>query len=236
MKEKAMEKLKSADQYLEQHEKIFAVLSVAGLIALVIPFYWFGLYTVPMADDYSMVLGTHNAWEATHSVSRVLYSALVEMASRFMTWSGSFTDMFVQSLLPGLGDYNMYFLVSWILITLVLFANFYFGKCVIIDVLKASKEKWLIITSVVTIMQFECIPSVYDAFYWFVGAIGYTSGYAVKLILLGMIIRELAGSEKTTVVKYIMTAAFAFLLGGTDYGATSVSLICVFGCMWIWGI
>lgn len=42
MKEKAMEKLKSADQYLEQHEKIFAVLSVAGLIALVIPFYWFG--------------------------------------------------------------------------------------------------------------------------------------------------------------------------------------------------
>ena len=74
MKEKAMEKLKSADQYLEQHEKIFAVLSVAGLIALVIPFYWFGLYTVPMADDYSMVLGTHNAWEATHSVSRVLYS------------------------------------------------------------------------------------------------------------------------------------------------------------------
>ena len=121
-------------------------------------FIWFGLYTVPMADDYSMVLGTHNAWEATHSVSRVLYSALVEMASRFMTWSGSFTDMFVQSLLPGLGDYNMYFLVSWILITLVLFANFYFGKCVIIDVLKASKEKWLIITSVVTIMQFECIP------------------------------------------------------------------------------
>ena len=176
-------------------DKIEIGMAIALLVVVilsVIPLYVFGYYTVPVADDYNMILKTHSAWESSHYIWQVFTAALATAKEYYMTWSGAFFNMFLQSLLPGLGDYSTYFLSSWILITIYLAAAYYFWNCVIIHLLKGNRWQWLIVASVTVVIQIQAVPSLYDMFYWYVGAVGYGLAYSMKMVLLGMMIKQLA--------------------------------------------
>ena len=58
-------------------DKIEIGMAIALLVVVilsVIPLYVFGYYTVPVADDYNMILKTHSAWESSHSIWQVFSS------------------------------------------------------------------------------------------------------------------------------------------------------------------
>ncbi len=60
-------------------DKIEIGMAIALLVVVilsVIPLYVFGYYTVPVADDYNMILKTHSAWESSHSIWQVFTAAL----------------------------------------------------------------------------------------------------------------------------------------------------------------
>lgn len=236
MQKQIADRIEKIDTWLAKKEKLFAVLCVLALICLMIPFYWFGRYTAPLADDFNTVTGTHHAWITSHSIWQVILAAVEKTKGYYIGWTGAFTNVFLQCLMPGLGDYRTYFIASWIILTTFLIANFYFGKCLIVDVMGQEKTKWLIITVITTVIQIECLPVVYDAFFWFVGAEAYVFAYSLKLILAGIIIKELASDRKVRPGMLILNMIYAFLIGGTEFGPTSVLLICVLGCLVIFSI
>lgn len=74
-------------------DKIEIGMAIALLVVVilsVIPLYVFGYYTVPVADDYNMILKTHSAWESSHSIWQVFTAALATAKEYYMTWSGAF--------------------------------------------------------------------------------------------------------------------------------------------------
>lgn len=211
-------------------DKIEIGMAIALLVVVilsVIPLYVFGYYTVPVADDYNMILKTHSAWESSHSIWQVFTAALATAKEYYMTWSGAFFNMFLQSLLPGLGDYSTYFLSSWILITIYLAAAYYFWNCVIIHLLKGNRWQWLIVASVTVVIQIQAVPSLYDMFYWYVGAVGYGLAYSMKMVLLGMMIKQLAKQNTCTKWYFIYSVICAFLIGGMEFGPTSMVFVIV---------
>lgn len=53
MQKQIADRIEKIDAWLAKKEKLFAVLCVLALICLMIPFYWFGRYTAPLADDFN---------------------------------------------------------------------------------------------------------------------------------------------------------------------------------------
>ena len=68
MQKQIADRIEKIDAWLAKKEKLFAVLCVLALICLMIPFYWFGRYTAPLADDFNTVTGTYHAWITSHSI------------------------------------------------------------------------------------------------------------------------------------------------------------------------
>ena len=90
-------------------EKLFAVLCVLALICLMIPFYWFGRYTAPLADDFNTVTGTYHAWITSHSIWQVILAAVEKTKGYYIGWTGAFTNVFLQCLMRDWEDYSHLF-------------------------------------------------------------------------------------------------------------------------------
>ena len=98
------EKIKKLNDKLSQSDKIGAVICLVVLVSALLPLYSFGRYTIPLADDYSMIMKTHTAWVETHSVWQVILAGLDTTKEFFFSWAGTFSGTFIQTILPGLGD------------------------------------------------------------------------------------------------------------------------------------
>ena len=236
MQKQIADRIEKIDAWLAKKEKLFAVLCVLALICLMIPFYWFGRYTAPLADDFNTVTGTHHAWITSHSIWQVILAA-VEKIKGILYWMDWCIYQCVSSVSDaGIGRLSHLFYCILDHIDYIFDCKFLFRQVPDRDVMGQEKTKWLIITVITTVIQIECLPVVYDAFFWFVGAEAYVFAYSLKLILAGIIIKELASDRKVRPGMLILNMIYAFLIGGTEFGPTSVLLICVLGCLVIFSI
>ena len=228
------EKIKKLNDKLSQSDKIGAVICLVVLVSALLPLYSFGRYTIPLADDYSMIMKTHTAWVETHSVWQVILAGLDTTKEFFFSWAGTFSGTFIQTILPGLGDYHTYYLASWILITFFVAATFYFCRVLLCDMLQAKTTVWIILSTLLTLYQIEYLPAIYDAFYWYVGAAAYTFSYLAKLVLVGILLSALQKNKKGKLWQLILFGIYTVFCGGLDYGSTSMPLVILLFLMLIY--
>lgn len=210
-----------------QNKNFFAYLMLIIVIICLIPIYLYACYTVPLADDFCMAGCSYQAWLETGSIWQVIVAAGKQSAYQYTTWSGEYICMFLQAMPIGLGDYRLYFLSSWLIMSIFVFAVYYAGKVFFIDYLKTSTSNGFIAASIVLLYMITFIPEIYDAFYWYTSVVSYTLSFAVKLLLITGIFKCLFISEKSCKIKSAILIIFAFLSAGFECSFSQTSFFMV---------
>ncbi len=213
-----------------------AMFAVAALVLSLIPLLAVSGYLHPMADDYVFAAPVHQAWLHTHSFAAVMRAALDVAVTMYHKWQGTYTACFIMALQPGAFGY--YWLTPFILIGSYIAASYIFGMTVMCRILKARTSEAVLVTTIVTMLSIQFIASIYDAYYWFNGAVYYTFYYAVMLVLAALLVIHATSHglwhKVTAVVALPLTV---FLAGGNFSTGLAAPAIMVFtiGVMWLRG-
>lgn len=198
------------------NERLFFGIMVVLVVGALIPIYVYALYTVPLADDYNMTAPVYHTWMNTGSLFAAIATAWEEALMRYRTWSGEYLCMFLQGLPSGLGDYRLYFISSWLIVSVFVSAIFYMGKVFIVDFLGSTKRRCFIITSVIFLYLLTFLPEIYDAFFWHTTSVSYTLSFAVKVFLITVSFQMLFVSEKIGWAKVAVLAVLNFVAAGVE--------------------
>lgn len=213
-----------------------AVFAVAALVLSLIPLLAVSGYLHPMADDYVFAAPVHQAWLHTHSFAAVMQAAWEVAVTMYHKWQGTYTACFIMALQPGAFGY--YWLTPFILIGSYIAATYIFGLTVMRRVLKARTSEAVLVTTVVAMLSIQFVASVYDAYYWFNGAVYYTFYYSVMLVLVTLLVVH--ATSRGLWHKVMAVAALpltVFLAGGNFSTGLAAPAIMVFtvGVMWLRG-
>ena len=233
MKAEVLLKLKRQGKKSCGQKEILVWILLLAVVICLIPLYIYGCYTVPLADDFNMSGPTYHIWLETKSIFQVVKEAWNQAYIRYMTWAGDYICMFLQSLPIGLGDYHWYFVSQWIILSIYVFAVYYAGKVFLVDYLHTSKKNWLIVSSVVFLYMTELLPDIYDAFYWYITAVSYTLSFAVKVIIVAMVFKEVYIREKISCVRTILILTLTFLSAGFECSFTHTCFFLVITAFFI---
>lgn len=185
----------------EKTLKISEKAIVTLLILVVIPMLLVAIYARPFADDFGYSARTHQVWENTHSVIRLLAAVFTEVKDVYFDWQGSFSALALFALQPSVFGARIYGLSTFILMAFFLYGNYYFFK----RVFNADRHVAVIVFASVVILSTQTLPHAFQGFYWWNGACYYTLFYSLMLIQLGMLIYE---------KKVIAPCILGFILGG----------------------
>ncbi len=192
-----------------------AMYAVAALILSLIPILAVSGYLHPMADDYVFAAPVHHAWLQTHSPAAVLRAALDVAVTMYHKWQGTYTACFIMSLQPG--AFGHYWLTPFLLIGSYIAASYTFGMAVMRRMLGARTSEAVLVTTVVTMASIQFVASVYDAYYWFNGAVYYTFYYSVLLVLAAVLVIHANGQGLPRRVAAVVALPLTVFLAGGNF-------------------
>ena len=206
--------------------KVIAAGAVALLILGIIPLIYIGRYAHPCADDFTYGMYTHAIWEATGSLKETLYWAFRQIKISYDTWQGTFSSAFLMALSPAIWGENSYIWSPVILIGMLVLAHFTFGYVVLVKLLKAPKSIWLIISSLITFLMIESVPSPVNAYYWYNGAVHYNFMHGCAVLLFAvMIYIEVGKKRAVNVWLYLAACLLSVLCAGANYSTGLLGLL-----------
>lgn len=204
-------------------DKRVAALIVIAVFALsLVPLLIISFYNFPNADDFSYGKTTVHAWRESGSVFSVLKAACIEVAKYYDGWQGTFTAVFLFTLVPSVFGEGAYFLTTFFLIGVLVFGTVFISKTLLMDYLKADKWQWLLITLLPLGTSIQLLPSAFQGFFWWNGAVFYTFFYSLSLVYFALVLKLLK-SERRRIAHIIAIFIIAFLLGGGSYPVALVT-------------
>lgn len=205
-----------------QNKKVIALVLVAVFILSLVPMLVISFYNFPSADDFSYGLKAAQAWRESGSVINVVGAAGETVVKYYEKWQGTFTATFLFALTPSVFSERAYFIVTFILIGMLIFGTMFISKTLLMDCLKADKWQRLIITLIPLGASMQLLPSAFQGFFWWNGAVFYTFFYSLALVYFALVLKVLK-SERHRVRQIIAIALLAFLLGGGSYPVALVT-------------
>ncbi len=199
---------------LKKYEKATAYIMLALLIASLLPVIYLGRYNHPTGDDYYYGGATKVVWEETGSILETVAEAVRGVAYQYDNWQGTYSAMLLMYLPPNIfGDWA-YRCITGTLLLLLVGSIFYLARPIVRSLLKGSGELWIIISSLLSLLCVQTVPSQGETFFWYNGSMYYTGYYAVTLFLFGVILRYLTKPRRYHLISMLVLPVF---LAGGNY-------------------
>lgn len=219
--------------------KIIAIGAFVLLIIGIIPLIYIGRYAHPCADDFTYGYYTHAIWSTTKSLPQTLDWAFRQVKITYDTWQGTFSSAFLMALSPAIWGEEYYFLSPIILIGMMVLAYFSLGYVILVKLLRTSKSIWVIISSLVTFLIIETVPSPVNAYYWYNGAVHYNFMHSCMILLFAaMLCVENGSGRLKEILLYIASCILSVLCGGSNYSTALIGLLGLtfwIGLKWLLG-
>lgn len=207
---------------LEKYEKYAAWFFFGLMLLCLIPMAVLGFYNHPLGDDYHYGYRAIMAWRENENVFDVLKAAAAGTAEQFHIWQGTYSAMFLMHLPPQiLGDF-FYKLYPTVLLICFTGGLFYLTHALLCTLYKASKEAWILISSLLVLLCTQQVPLTGETFYWYNGSMYYTGFLACTFVFWGLLIKMLA---KPTVLKTVVLGALALFIAGGNYTSLLPTMI-----------
>lgn len=204
------------------NKKAIALFLATVFILSLIPMLIISFYNFPSADDFSYGLLAAQAWRESGSLINVVGAAVETVVKYYEKWQGTFTATFLFALTPSVFSERAYFLITFILIGMLIFSTMFISKTLLMDYLRADKWQWLIITLIPLGVSMQLLPSAFQGFFWWNGAVFYTFFYSLALVYFALMLKVLK-SDRRRIGHIIAIVLLAFLLGGGSYPVALVS-------------
>lgn len=201
--------------------KWIAIAALVILVVSVIPLMILGRYNHALGDDFD-----YGQYAKIALDNGSFFSAIAEAAkgtaNQYNIWQGTYSAMFLMHLPPQIfGDFFYKFYPTILIGTLVA-SVFVLMHPLIIKVMKAPAEMWLIISSVIAFVFVEQVPLMGETFYWYNGSMYYTGFFALTLIFFGLLIRFLLDEK---IVYIAVLSLLGLFIAGANYASLIPSLI-----------
>lgn len=213
-------------------QRLFACLCVAVLVLSVLPLYAIAFYNHPYYDDFGLSAPVRRTWTETGSFSAILAAAVENEAATRNRWQGTYTSTFLSSLHPGIFSEDLYWLATFVLLTIFIAGiAFLFGN--VFRHFGMSRCHRVSLTSLTLVIMIQFMPDPGEAFYWYNGGIAYLFDYALIAAACAVTIKLLC-TRKAVPGLVLALAALMFLIGGGTYGGGLFALcMCVALIGWL---
>lgn len=195
-------------------ERLAAFLLLAVLVISLLPVMYLGRYNHPTGDDYYYTAQTHEVWVDTGSVAAAMAEAARGVRKDYQTWQGTYSAMFFMRLAPNVFSETAYQYVTAVLLLLLAGSIFFLLRPLICKGLQASGYWWVILSSLLSLVCIQTVPSQGETFFWYNGSMYYTGYFAVTLFFFGLVIRYLIKPRWYFIPGLLL---LAILLAGGNY-------------------
>lgn len=171
---------------LKQVNRILSVIFIISLAPLLI----LAFFDHPAIDDFVFGAQIHHTIQAGGSIFDTVRVAVEQTAQVYQEWQGSFAAVFLFSFQPAVWGESFYWITPYIMLGIYVISTFFFGKVLCVDLLKASKAQWCLLSVLIMGISIQTMPSPVQGIYWYNGAVYYTFFYSLGLLLWGWILQE----------------------------------------------
>lgn len=198
--------------------KIYLYCLIVVSFILLLPLLRISFYNHPSADDYGYSANTYHVYNETHSIPEVIKTAYQDSMKLRYSWQGLYTSSFVQALQPAIFGVKYYAFTAFIILASIWISNFIFSYYVLHVRFKCDLLRTIAVTSVMSMVMTQYMPSAVEGLYWFNGAVNYTLNYGLIVLMLTLCISLTNFNNKTLyVLKIIGISILAFLISGVNY-------------------
>ena len=195
--------------------KLICAILLVFLIAEVLPILSLSFYAHTALDDFSF--GQHNA-VALRNHTSLLRSVLQTAKGYYGGWQGTFSAVALMSLVPSLFGEQFYFLTAFVMLGMLMFSTCKLSRTLAVRVLHAPAAAGWALSLTLLILSISLLPSPYEAFYWWNGAMFYTFFYGLMLLLLDqLLLMYLSVDQKAMAGHFVGAAALCVMVGGGNY-------------------
>ncbi len=212
-------------------EKIAATCLLILLIINLVPIIYLGRFNHPTGDDYYYGAEAHIVWEETGSVIETIKEALKGAAYDYQTWQGTYSAMVLMRLQPTVFSESAYHWVTFVILLLLTGGIFYLLKPVIRRWLGGSAASWMAISSVLTLLAVQTVPTPAESMFWYNGSMYYTGYLAVTFFFWGKLLRYLLQPRFRDIL--YMAVMAAFLAGGNYISLLPSMILLVIVTAWL---
>lgn len=195
-------------------EKIAAGVMLLLLFVCLFPVMYLGRYNHPTGDDYYYGAETKLVWQETGSLAQTLAEAGRGVAREYQIWQGTYSALFLMYLPPNIFGNFPYRLVTMVIISFLMAGIFYLGKQLLCGLLNISLSGWIMISSCLTLLCVETVPTPGESFFWYNGSMYYTGFFAWTLLFLGLVLKYIRKPRRLHLAFLILLALF---LAGGNY-------------------
>lgn len=206
----------------DKTEKIAAAFLFILLIVNLLPIMYLGRFNHPTGDDYYYGAEAHLVWEETGSLMQTVKEALRGAAYDYETWQGTYSAMVLMRLQPTVFSESAYHWTTFGILFLLTGGIFYLLKPVICRWLGGSSASWIAISSGLTLLAVQTVPTPAESMFWYNGSMYYTGYLALTFFFWGKLVRYLS---RPRIRDVIFLAVLAVFLAGGNYISLLPSMI-----------
>lgn len=198
--------------------KIAVAFTVVFLCMVFLPLFAIAHFNYPCTDDFAYGSALYTEISNNSGIKAALHGAWEEAVQYYRTWQGRYFDDVSSAFFVGIAVPKYYFMSAYLTLILFLGAGIYFLRTVTYRICGWNSGISWIVSMLIVSMQILYVPYPSEAFYWHVGATGYTLTYALLLLLVTVLrLFYLSGSRKKKAIYGVLSILFAFMIGGSNY-------------------
>ena len=198
------------------------------LVISICPLLYIGRYNVMSADDFSMCKEMHRVVTEGGEIGSIFSYALTYVAKSYQTWIGCYAVSFLDVFNPCVFGEQFTWITPVIMVGSILAAlyvtirctiSYFFGK-------DAHRKECLEIWALLSFLTIQTMPSPSEAFFWYAGAIAYTTLHYLLFVFTALQIWS--GKLTKTGHKAVYAAGaslLALIVGGSQYTTGLLAVI-----------
>lgn len=198
--------------------RLVAALFVVALVLLLIPLVRMAIYSVPWYDDYNYGKFVKGFLSEERSLQSALKGAQYCTKTMWYAWQGTFSSIFLMSLVPLIWGEEYYFLGALFLIGILTVSMLIFVKSLSRNLFQADAASGVALAAGVTAMTVVLIHHPHQGFYWYNAGIHYIGMHSLLLLTIAAWVKLVTGAGKLKSALLIAwTLLGAVCAGGANY-------------------
>ncbi len=205
-------------QWRENQLKWAVFISIVFLGMVILPLILIAHYNYPCSDDFAYADSIYWNIRNGKGLFVIIQGAWEEAMRFYRDWQGRYFDDIVSAFGFGTAVPSFYFLGTYLVLMLFTASNISFIRMITHRICKWKSETAWIFAIIVTGFQLLYVPYAVEAFYWYVGATGYTMTYALLLFLCEALAAfYMAETGKRRILLGFLAVILTMMIGGTNY-------------------
>ena len=211
-------------------EKNMAKFLVCCFVLSLLPILALSFFNHPVMDDFNYGILTRHALEENSGLAvipAVLRAAVQRAENLWHEWQGTYSFAVIGALRPSIISERLTFIQTFILVGVMVVGFTYFIDVMLHRILGMSRAVAVSVSVVVLTLCIQYVPVGLEAFYWWIGSVGYTGFFSMLLILMGLIADGMH-KKQISAKRMVGMILILILLGGGMYPNALLTAVLMF--------